>query len=603
MRTQLLAVLLAVSLPACAQHTKFRVPPQSLSTKLQSGPRFPDALLLAQSEGAEDLDLSGGVQAAPTPERPKNLPSHALTRELLFRILHAEIAAQRGNLMLAARTYLELARTTRDPRIARRATELAMAGRFGDLSAETSSTWLDIEPDSQPAKQTLIALLVGNSRIADAKPHLQKLLASDKSRTAATFLQLHPLLSRYPDKDAALQLVRDLAQPYPDLPEAHFAVAQAAIAANRIDEAQAENDRALALRPGFEAAAVFNAQFLQRDSLAKAIGYLEGFLAANPKAREARLMYARMLAADKRPSDARREFETLERDAPNNPEVAVMVGLLSLQMQDLDAAETRLKRALDLQYRDPDTLRFYLGQIAEERKHDADALGWYAQVQAGEQVVPAAVRYALILARQNKVDDARNYLRGVQTANPQQQVLLVQAEAQVLREVKSYQAAFDVLTEGLEAHPAQPELLYDLAMIAERLDRIDVLETRLKQLIAIKPDNAQAYNALGYTLADRNLRLEEAREYIQKALAISPDDAFILDSMGWVEYRLGNLDMGLELLQRAYSIRQDPEIAAHLGEVLWQRGDREGAENVWRESRTRHPANEELQAVMAKFLK
>jgi tetratricopeptide (TPR) repeat protein len=603
MRTQLLAVLLVASLPACAQHAKFRLPPQSLSTQTQTGPRFPNALILAQSEGTEELDLSSGVQAAPVPERPKNLPSQPLTREMLFRFLHAEIAAQRGNLMLAARTYIELARTTRDPRVARRATELAMTGRFSDLSAEASSTWLEIEPDSQPAKQTLIALLVGNSRIADAKPHLQKLLASDKSRTAATFLQLHPLLSRYPDKDAALQFVRDLAQPYPDLPEAHYAVAQAAIAANRLDDARTATDQALALRPSFEAAAVFKSQFLQRESIAGAIGYLEEFLAANPKARDARLMYARMLAAAKRPADARREFETVERDMPQNAEVAVMIGLLALQLQDLDAAETRLKRALDLQYRDPDTLRFYLGQIAEERHRDADALVWYAQVQAGDQVVTAAVRYSMILARQGKVDDARNYLRNVQTQNPQQQILLVQAEAQVLREAKRYTEAFDLLTAELEAHPAQPELLYDLAMIAERLDRLDVLETRLKQLIAIKPDHAQAYNALGYTLADRNLRLGEAREYIQKALSMSPDDAFILDSMGWVEFRLGNLDGAHEHLSRAYSIRQDPEIAAHLGEVLWERGDRAGAERIWAESRTKHPANAELEAVIAKFLK
>jgi tetratricopeptide (TPR) repeat protein len=310
-----------------------------------------------------------------------------------------------------------------------------------------------------------------------------------------------------------------------------------------------------------------------------------------------------MLAADKRPADARREFERVERDMPQNAEVAVMIGLLALQLQDLDAAETRLKRALDLQYRDPDTLRFYLGQIAEERHRDADALVWYAQVQAGDQVVTAAVRYSMILARQGKVDDARNYLRNVQTQNPQQQILLVQAEAQVLREAKRYTEAFDLLTAELEAHPAQPELLYDLAMIAERLDRLDVLETRLKQLIAIKPDHAQAYNALGYTLADRNLRLGEAREYIQKALSMSPDDAFILDSMGWVEFRLGNLDGAHEHLSRAYSIRQDPEIAAHLGEVLWERGDRAGAERIWAESRTKHPANAELEAVIAKFLK
>jgi tetratricopeptide (TPR) repeat protein len=282
--------------------------------------------------------------------------------------------------------------------------------------------------------------------------------------------------------------------------------------------------------------------------------------------------------------------------------VAVMIGLLSLQMQDLEAAETRLKRAIDLQYRDSDTLRFYLGQIAEERKREEEALGWYEQVQGGEQLVPAAARYALILARQNRMPEAREYLRNVQAQSPEQRVLLIQAEAQVLRESKAYQDAFDVLEAALEAEPAQPDLLYDVAMAAERLDRIDVLEARLKQLIAMRPEHAQAYNALGYTLADRNLRLDEAKVWIEKALALAPEDPFILDSMGWVEYRIGNIDRGLAYLQQAYLKRPDPEIAAHLGEVLWVKGDRAQAERIWRESLRSHPANEELKAAMARHL-
>jgi tetratricopeptide (TPR) repeat protein len=599
----LLAILLPVSLPACAQPGRLTFPsPPSTSAKTQGGPRFPEAMILAQTSGSDEIGLPAQSRAPVAPERAAKLPSQALSRELLYKFLLAEIAAQRGNVRLAARAYVELAQATRDPRVARRATELAMTGRVGDIAAEASSTWLDIEPDSQQAKQTLIAILVGNSRIQDAKPHLQRLLAIDKARTGSTFMQLHPLLSRYPDKNAAYELVRELAQPYQDLPEAHFAVAQAALAAEKPDAARTEVAQALALRPGFEPAAVLQSQFLQRESTSAAIAYLEGFLAENPAARDARLMYARLLAADKRPADARREFELIERDVPQNAEVAVMIGLLSLQMQDFDAAETRLKRAIDLQYRDADTLRFYLGQIAEERKQDAEALAWYQQVQSGEQLVPAAVRYAMILARQDKLAEAREYLRNVQPQAPEQRVLLIQAEAQVLRESKAYQEAFDVLEGALAAEPGQPEFLYDLAMAAERLDRLDVLESRLKELIAIRPDHAQAYNALGYTLADRNLRLDEAKVWIEKALALAPEDPFILDSMGWVEYRLGNVDRGLAYLRQAYIKRPDPEIAAHLGEVLWAKGERGEAERVWRESLKAHPANEELKAAMSRHL-
>lgn len=598
----LLAALLPVSLPACAQAGKARLGPQTQAMHAHGGARFPDAMILAQTGGTEEADFHSAPRAAAAPEGAAKLPSQALSRELLYKFLLAEIAAQRGNVRLAARAYVELAQATRDPRVARRATEIAMNGRMGDMAAEASSTWLDIDPDSPQAKQTLIAALVGNSKLQDAKPLLQRLLAADKARTGATFMQLHPLLSRYPDKNAAFDLVRELAKPYPKLPEAHFAVAQMALSAENPEVARIEVAETLVLNPGFEPAAVLNSQFLQRESAASAITYLEGFLAQHPKARDARLMYARMLAADKRPTEARREFETIERDAPQNAEVAVMIGLLSLQMQDLDAAETRLKRAIDLQYRDADTLRFYLGQIAEERKREEEALSWYEQVQGGEQFVPAAVRYALILARQNRMPEAREYLRNVQAQSPEQRVLLIQAEAQVLRESKAYQEAFDVLEAALAAEPAQPDLLYDVAMAAERLDRIDVLEARLKQLIALRPEHAQAYNALGYTLADRNLRLDEAKVWIEKALALSPEDAFILDSMGWVEYRIGNIDRGLAYLQQAYLKRPDPEIAAHLGEVLWVKGDRAQAERIWRESLQSHPANEELKAAMARHL-
>jgi tetratricopeptide (TPR) repeat protein len=314
------------------------------------------------------------------------------------------------------------------------------------------------------------------------------------------------------------------------------------------------------------------------------------------------LSYARLLVAEKRIDPARREFQRIEQEAPNNADVAVTIGLLSLQMNDYDLAEAKFKRALELNYRDADALRYYLGQVAEERKRYDEALGWYGKVSAGEQVVPAAARYAFILAKQNKVAEARTYLQRVEVQNQQQRTQLTQAEAQVLREAKAYQESFDLLGNALDQQPDHPDLLYDYAMAAERLDRIDVLEAKLKRLIQLKPDHAQAYNALGYTLADRNIRLKEAREFIEKALKLAPDDPFILDSMGWVNYRMGSLNEGLEYLKRAYSQRPDPEIAAHLGEVLWVQGKKAEAEQLWRGSMKEHPGNDELKAVMKKFL-
>jgi len=272
-------------------------------------------------------------------------------------------------------------------------------------------------------------------------------------------------------------------------------------------------------------------------------------------------------------------------------------------MNDYTVAETWLKRGLELKYRDPDAIRFYLGQVSEETKRYDDAMKYYAGVTGGEQFVAAQARYAFLLGRQNKVAEAREYLQNVKTTSDEQKALLIQAEAQLLREAKDYQGSYEVLSKALQAHPDQPDLLYDSAMAAEKLDRLDVVETNLRKLIALKPDHAQAYNALGYTLADRTDRYKEAKQYIEKALTLSPDDPFILDSMGWVLYRMGNAKEGLEFLQKAYAKRPDPEIAAHIGEVLWARGQKQDAEKVWSDASKGSPDNELLQATMKRFMR
>lgn len=601
MRLSVVFAALSLSLPACAQQgvspfaASGAVPGQGAGYHAR-GPQ-----LLAQTEGSDPAEVR--VAQSQAPSEAVRYPTLPLTREILYKFLLAEIAGQRGNVRLASRAYLELAQSTRDPRFAKRATEVAMYGRFGDIAAEAASVWLEIEPDSQPAKQTLMATMLGGNKLSEAKPLLQKLLAADKVRTGALFQQLNPLLSRHPDRKAALKLVQDLAQPYPRLPDAHLAIAQAAAGAEDFALAESEVGEALALKVDFEPAALFRAHLLQRSSVPEAAAYLKKFVSANPRARDARLFYARLLAADHRPQEARQEFQAIDNEAPGNPEVLVMIGLLSMQLQDLPAAEAKLKKALELNYRDPDTLRFYLGQLAEEGQRPEEALGHYSQVRAGEQAVPAAARHAMLLSRQGRVAEARARLQEVEAQTDPHKALLAQAEAQVLREARQYQEAFDVISTALDGQPDNVDLLYDTAMAAEKVDRIDVLESRLRRVIELRPDHAQAYNALGYTLADRGLRLDEARGYIEKALSLLPDDAFILDSLGWVHYRQGNLDEGLGLLRRAYTRRPDPEIAAHLGEVLWAKGQRADAEALWRTALQEHPANDELQVVIRKFLK
>jgi tetratricopeptide (TPR) repeat protein len=531
------------------------------------------------------------------------LPDRPLDSDLLYKFLLAEISVQRGNYQIAAQAYLDMAKTTRDPRIARRATEVALYGRYTDIALEAATLWLATEKDSVAARQTLAALFVSSNDLQAAKPLLQQMLAADGDNVGQSLAQLYPLLAKHADKNAVLALVKELTKPYRERPEAHLAIAEASLAANKYDAALAESREAMRLRPDWETGALFQAQLLNRESRVKALDYLRSFLATNPKAQEVRLGYARQLINDKKFPEARAEFQRLLNDNPNNGDIAVTVALLSVQMNDLDVAEVQLKRVLDMDYKDPDAVRFHLGQINEERKRYDEAAKWYLSVEGGEQYVLAHAHYAFMLAKQDKLAQARAHLQSLEPQNDAQRVQILQSEAQLMREAKDYQESFEILRKALESLPDQPELLYDAALAAEKINRIDIAETYLRRLIVLKPDHAQAYNALGYTLADRTDRLTEARDYIEKALKLSPEDPFILDSMGWVEYRLGRVSQGLQYLERAFQQRPDPEIAAHLGEVLWVKGDRPGAEKIWRDALRDNPENDELQKVIQKYLR
>ena len=540
------------------------------------------------------------VVVRPNNAKPPVLPQQALSQAILFKLLLAEIALQRGQNNVAVQSFVELSRETRDPRIAQRATEVAWNTRFLGAALETVGIWLAADPESVQARQILATLLVNQSKLADAQPHLEKSLAAVKENVGNTFMQLNALLARHADKAAVLELTQNLAKPYPAVPEAHYSIAQAAWAAEQKPLALTEIRTALKLRPDWEQAALFQGQVLQRSSNTEALAYYQGYLKSFPRAMDVRLSYARLLVTDKKYVEARAEFQSLLKEFPNNADVTMAVALLSLQLSDYDIAETQLLRALETDYKDLDAVRFYLGQVNEERKRPEDALRWYSSVNGGDQYVPARARYAGILAKQGKLGDARKYLQEAGRSAPEK-VQFTQAEAQLLRDANDYRAAFDLLGQAVSKNPNSPELLYDQAMAAEKVDRIDVLESNLRKVIQLKPDYAHAYNALGYTLADRNTRLSEAYTLIEQALKLAPEDPFIMDSMGWVLFRMNQNDAALTFLKRAFEIRPDAEIAAHLGEVLWAMGRHDEAKKVWASALKESPANELLLATVKKF--
>ncbi len=553
---------------------------------------------LAQGAGAAHDDGSDQSAAAKAGSR---LPPQQLSEAVLYEYLMGEVAAQRGSPGLAAQMFVDLARRTHDPRIARRAVEFAGAAHEPKRALEAAKLWNEADPNSRQALRVLVSLLVVTNRVEDAEPYMEKLLAGDTASAAAGYLQLDRLLASNPDKAANLRLVKRLVERRPKLAQAQFALGQATLAAGDEPGALKAIRHAAKLAPDWSLPALFEAQMLQDKSPAKAADRLARYLDAHPKDRQVRLSYARLLVGAKRYAEARAQFEKLLASQPDNPDALYAVGLLAHQMKQYSVAEASLKRVLELGYRNPDAVRFELGQIAEEQDKWDQAVQWYESVQPGTFFLSARFRVAQGLANRGRLEDARRYLHKLDEAHGDLHVPIVVAEAQLLRDAKRAQDAYDVLGAALRKQPDQPELLYDFALTAEKLGHFDVLEKNLRRLIQLRPDDAQAYNALGYSLADRNMRLPEARKLIEKALALSPHDSFIVDSMGWVLYRQGDVKGAIGWLRRAYGERPDAEIGAHLGEALWMSGAHDEARRIWNEALQLHPDNDALQKTIERF--
>ncbi|MDD3354745.1 MAG: tetratricopeptide repeat protein [Zoogloea sp.] len=563
------------------------------------------ALLLSVGLGVGVLPDARAQEGVPE-EEPEGSqavqPAQEMTPQILYQLMLAEVAAARGQTVLAAQSYLDLARSTRDGRVARRAAEMALFSRDAELASEASRLWLEIDPASVKAQQLASGALAAHARLDELKAQLGKALASQGDKTGPALLGLNRGLARIPDKALIRRLVVELTEPYLNLPEAHFARANAAFVAGEPGAASLALDGALALRPDWEQAVLLKAQFLHEAEAGQGVPLLRRYLDAHPDAREPRLALARMLAAGREFGMSRKEFERLVARDPADRDALHAAGLLALQAGDSSVAERHFRRLLALGFPDAETLRMYLGQIAQDGKRSEEALEWYRAVGPGTQFVPAQSRIAQVLADQGRLAEARAHFQEVARVSPPgERSQFVLAEAQLLRDAGQQAAATQVLEEALRGEPDNPEFLYESALMAERAGQPDVMEGRLRKLIALKPDHAHAYNALGYSLAERNQRIDEAEVLIRQGLALAPEDPFISDSLGWVLYRKGDLKGALEWLQKAYGLRADPEIAAHLGEVQWMLGRRDDAAKTWREAAKAHPGNAALADVMRKF--
>ncbi|MGS0741124.1 tetratricopeptide repeat protein, partial [Glaciimonas sp. GG7] len=526
--------------------------------------------------------------------------------EILFKVVSSEIAFQRGNWQSGYATLLGVAQQTRDPRLARRAAEMALSGKQGGDALVAIRLWHELAPDSEEATQYYLGFIMLSNNLAEAQPIFEQRIQQAPPQTRGLMmLQTQRLLSRAQDKAAAMTMLEAVVAPYLTMSEAHLALAQAAFSNANSQRATEEANLALKLKPDSELAILTVAQV--SPDKASAQKALTDFLKTHPKAREVRIAYARILVEDKAYDQARSQFEILLKTDQKDLTTLLALGLLNAQIGDTKMAEKYLINYVDELAAHPDENRDntqalqLLAQIAAERNDIDGALKWLAKVGPGEAYLETQLRRALLISKRGNIDAARQVLAQIETNGEAEEVQVTQVDAQFLREANRSIEAFRVLEAALKHYPNNPDLLYDYAMVAETLNNIPVMESSLRKLIALAPNSQQAYNALGYSLADRNVRLPEALVLITKALTLAPQDPFILDSMGWVQFRLGNLTDAETQLRAAYSVLPDVEIGVHLGEVLWMKGKKEEAQKLWREVRAKDPKNASLNSTLARL--
>jgi tetratricopeptide (TPR) repeat protein len=549
-------------------------------------------------EGRDAADIHGQQQAA-----TRALPNTPLTPEILYYVLLGEVSGHRGDLATAVKALTLAAEQTRDPRLAERATQAAMYARNYADAEKAATLWIEIEPDNAAARESMASALMVLGRPAQAQLHLERVLVIAKKTNSLgnSFLRIAGLLSRQGNRNTALEVMESLVNLYPENASARLALAHLGVRADNKEKALQAADAALKLKPGWEDAALYKARILvSNNESAMAEAFYKDFLDDYSNAGKLRLNYARFLVDRKQWERASKQFKYVIKNSPKDADAILAVGLLSMQAERLDDAEEYLKRHLQLKP-DSDQTRLYLGQVADKHKDYESAIAWYEDITESRLYFDAQSRLAVSLARSGKLQAGRDRLHKLIPENDAHRSQVVLAEEQILREARLYPEAMSVLTKALKVMPEDTDVRYARALIAEKLDKLKLLESDLRRILKKDKDNVHALNALGYTLADRTNRYQEAYELLKRALKLKPDDAFVLDSMGWVQYRLGNYKEAVLFLRRALEIRHDAEISAHLGEVLWMVGERRKAEIVWKRALKQTPDNESLQSVIRKF--
>lgn len=563
---------------------------------------------------AQPTPPAPGLPPAALPEAPAAAqavtpPPSSLDGELFYQVLIGELTAREGDAPTGFSLILDAARKTNDAQLYQRAADIALQSRSGDAALQAAQAWRQAQPASREANRYVLQILVALNRITEtAEPLKTEVRLAPLAERPATITNLPRFFARVSDKKLATgvlenALADELKAPATG-PAAWTAVGRMRLAAGDLPAALEAADRAQALDPVSEAPALLALELMDPKQ-PRAEALVQKYLEGNPNALpEIRMAYARALLDGQRYAEASAQLQVVTRDKPDYPEGWLVLGSLQLQDNQLAPAQTSLLRYIELAGRGDappaQTSRglsqayLSMAQLAEKRKDFAAAENWLNKIPDAQELVQAQARRASLLAKQGKLPEARQLIRQLPERNPDDKRIKLMAEVNLLREQKEYRGAYELLAQAVAQFPDEPELLYDQAMMAEKLNALPEMERLLREVVRRKPDYHHAYNALGYSLADRNVRLPEAKQLILKALEYAPEDPFIRDSLGWAEFRLGNKAEALKIFEAAYKAKPDPEIAAHFGEVLWSLGQRDKAMAIWKEGMLLNADNETL---------
>jgi tetratricopeptide (TPR) repeat protein len=542
--------------------------------------------------------------------------SSSLDGELFYQLILGELNAREGEPGTGYALILDAARKTNDPKLFQRAVDIALQARSGDSALQAARAWRLALPASKEANRYVLQILIGLNRIAETlEPLKREIAAMDAKERAAEVLGLQRYFARISDKKQAAVTLELALNGYLSTPpvaiSAWTVIGRMRLEAGDFNGALDAARKAQTLDvkseyPALLALALMDPKTPQAEVIVKK--YLDG-----QPLPEIRLEYTRALLDAQRYAEAMAQLQTLTTEKPDFAQPWLIRGALELQDGKPELAERSFKRyvTLSLPKRTGTTraetnrglVQAYLSlaQIAEQRKNYAEADNWLKRIDTAGDQLNAQLRRASILARQGKLEEARKLIRSQAEKSPEDARLKMAAEVQLLRDDKQYKEAYTLLAEVIKRNPSDIDFIYDLAMVTEKLGNLDEMERLLRSIISRKPDYHHAYNALGYSLADRNMRLPEAKQLILKALEFAPGDPFISDSLGWVEFRSANMPEALRILQEAFKAKPDAEIAAHLGEVLWAIGQRDQAIAVFKEGSQINSENETLRETLKRL--